>query len=103
MLLLARRISSRWAIALTVALQLIVFAGPVLISTDVFSYIAYARMGVVHGDQPLSARPDVDRGRSGLPLRGQRLDEGGDRLRAAVHAALLSAGAAWVSSGRCGG
>jgi hypothetical protein len=52
MLLLARRISSRWAIALTVALQLIVFAGPILISTDVFSYIAYARMGIVHGIDP---------------------------------------------------
>jgi hypothetical protein len=51
-LLLARRISSRWAIALTVVLQLIVFAGPVLISTDVFSYIAYARMGVVHAVNP---------------------------------------------------
>jgi hypothetical protein len=50
--LLARRISSRWAIALTVALQLIVFLGPVLISTDVFSYIAYARMGVEHGINP---------------------------------------------------
>jgi glycosyl transferase family 87 len=52
MLLLAGRISSRWAIFLTVALQLIVFAGPILISTDVFSYIAYARMGVVHGINP---------------------------------------------------
>jgi hypothetical protein len=51
-LLLARRISTRWAIALTVALQLIVFVGPVLISTDVFSYIAYARMGVVHAVNP---------------------------------------------------
>jgi alpha-1,6-mannosyltransferase len=51
-LLLARRISTRWAITLTIALQLIVFAGPILISTDVFSYIAYARMGVVHGIDP---------------------------------------------------
>jgi hypothetical protein len=51
-LLLARRISSRFAIALTVALQLIVFAGPILLSTDVFSYIAYARMGIVHGINP---------------------------------------------------
>jgi hypothetical protein len=50
--LLTRRISSRWVIALTVALQLIVFVGPVLISTDVFSYIAYARMGVEHGMNP---------------------------------------------------
>jgi hypothetical protein len=52
MLLLARRVSARFAIALTVALQLIVFVGPILISTDVFSYIAYARMGVVHGINP---------------------------------------------------
>jgi Glycosyltransferase family 87 len=52
MLLLARRISSRYAITLTIALQLIVFLGPILISTDVFSYIAYARMGVVHGINP---------------------------------------------------
>jgi Glycosyltransferase family 87 len=42
----------RSAIALVAALQLIVFVGPVLISTDVFSYIAYARMGVEHGLNP---------------------------------------------------
>jgi hypothetical protein len=58
MALLARDISSRWAIALAVALQLIVFAGPVLISTDVFSYIAYARMGVVHGINPYLHGPN---------------------------------------------
>ncbi len=52
MVALARRLSARWAIALTVVLQLIVFVGPVLLSTDVFSYIAYARMGVVHGINP---------------------------------------------------
>jgi Glycosyltransferase family 87 len=52
MMALARQISTRWAIALTAALQLIVFAGPILISTDVFSYIAYARMGVEHGVNP---------------------------------------------------
>jgi hypothetical protein len=45
-------ISKRWAIVLIATLQLIVFAGPVLISTDVFSYIAYARMGVEHGLNP---------------------------------------------------
>ena len=37
------------------------FVGPILLSTDVFSYIAYARMGVEHGDQPLPARPGRDR------------------------------------------
>jgi hypothetical protein len=46
------RTPGRWAIALVALLSLIVFAGPILISTDVFSYIAYARMGVVHGVNP---------------------------------------------------
>ncbi|HEY8303078.1 MAG TPA: polyprenol phosphomannose-dependent alpha 1,6 mannosyltransferase MptB [Solirubrobacteraceae bacterium] len=52
MLALARRLGSRFAIALTVALHAVVFVGPILLSTDVFSYIAYARMGVVHGVNP---------------------------------------------------
>ena len=57
MLLLARgarapAVSKRWAIALIAVLHAIVFAGPILISTDVFSYIAYARMGVEHGLNP---------------------------------------------------
>jgi alpha-1,6-mannosyltransferase len=45
-------ISKRWAIVLIAALHVIIFAGPILISTDVFSYIAYARMGVEHGINP---------------------------------------------------
>jgi hypothetical protein len=49
----------RWAIALVVVLQLVVFVGPILISTDVFSYIAYARMGVVHGINPYLHGPDA--------------------------------------------
>jgi alpha-1,6-mannosyltransferase len=52
LLVLARGISKRWAIVLVGALHAIVFAGPILLSTDVFSYIAYARMGVEHGINP---------------------------------------------------
>jgi alpha-1,6-mannosyltransferase len=52
MLALAHTISKRAAIILIGALHVIVFAGPVLLSTDVFSYIAYARMGVEHGLNP---------------------------------------------------
>jgi Glycosyltransferase family 87 len=52
-------ISKRWAIGLVAALQLIVFAGPILLSTDVFSYIAYARMGVVHGLNPYLHGPSA--------------------------------------------
>jgi Glycosyltransferase family 87 len=45
-------ISKRWAIVLIGVLHLLVFAGPILISTDVFSYIDYARLGVEHGLNP---------------------------------------------------
>jgi alpha-1,6-mannosyltransferase len=55
--LLTRSVSKRWAIALIVALHAIVFAGPILLSTDVFSYIAYARMGVEHGLNPYTHGP----------------------------------------------
>ena len=66
LLVLARRISAdpraaRWSIALVGTLTVIVCAGPILFSTDVFSYIAYARMGMLHGHRPLPARPDQDR------------------------------------------
>jgi hypothetical protein len=57
LLVLARRISAdrraaRWSIALVGTLAVVVCAGPVLFSTDVFSYIAYARMGMLHGLDP---------------------------------------------------
>jgi Glycosyltransferase family 87 len=54
---LAGRIPKRWTIVLVGVLQLIVFIGPVLISTDVFSYIAYARMGVEHAINPYTHGP----------------------------------------------
>lgn len=53
------RISPRWAIGLVVGLHLIVFAGPILLSTDVFSYVAYARMGVEHGLNPYLHGPSA--------------------------------------------
>jgi hypothetical protein len=48
---------ARWAIGLVALLNLLVFLGPILLSTDVFSYIAYARMGVVHGIDPYTHGP----------------------------------------------
>lgn len=56
------RVSKRLAIALVAILNVIVFLGPVLISTDVFSYIAYARMGVMHGVNPYIHGPAAIRG-----------------------------------------
>jgi alpha-1,6-mannosyltransferase len=52
-----RAISKRQAIILIGALHAIVFAGPILLSTDVFSYIAYARMGVEHAINPYTHGP----------------------------------------------
>lgn len=57
LLALGRTISKRWAIALLAVLHALVFVGPILLSTDVFSYIAYARMGVVHGLNPYTHGP----------------------------------------------
>jgi hypothetical protein len=48
----AERRAVTWAIGVVAALNAVVLAGPVLFSTDVFSYIAYARMGVLHGLNP---------------------------------------------------
>lgn len=45
-------LSKRFALALLGVLHLLILLGPVLLSTDVFSYIAYARMGVEHGVNP---------------------------------------------------
>ena len=66
-----------WAIVLVGALQLIVFVGPVLISTDVFSYIAYARMGVEHAIDPYTHGPiaiDTTRSTSTSATTGARRD-----------------------------
>jgi alpha-1,6-mannosyltransferase len=62
LLLLVRRageaaVSRRGAIVLLGALHALVFVGPILLSTDVFSYIAYARMGVEHGLNPYTHGP----------------------------------------------
>jgi alpha-1,6-mannosyltransferase len=66
LLVLARRapgeLSLRFVVILVGALHVIVFVGPVLLSTDVFSYIAYARMGVEHGLNPYLHGPAAIRG-----------------------------------------
>jgi hypothetical protein len=54
---LGHEVSKRWAIALIAALHVLIFIGPILLSTDVFSYIAYARMGVEHGLNPYTHGP----------------------------------------------
>lgn len=54
---LVRRLPTRALIAFIAVLYGLVFISPIIVSTDVFSYIAYARMGVVHGLNPYSSVP----------------------------------------------
>jgi hypothetical protein len=57
LLAVSRAVPKRGALILIGALHALVFAGPILLSTDVFSYIAYARMGVEHGLNPYTHGP----------------------------------------------
>jgi Glycosyltransferase family 87 len=57
LLAVSRAVSKRGALILIGLLHALVFVGPILLSTDVFSYIAYARMGVEHGLNPYTHGP----------------------------------------------
>ncbi len=56
-LLAAGRAGARWVLGAVVALHVLVLAGPPLPLTDVFNYINYARLGVVHGLNPYADLP----------------------------------------------
>lgn len=53
----AREIPRRSATGALVALALLFALAPPLLSQDVFSYVAYARLGAVHGLDPYAAAP----------------------------------------------
>jgi alpha-1,6-mannosyltransferase len=59
-------ISKRWAIGLVVVLQLILFAGPVLLATDLFTNVSYARE-VILGVNPYVHGPAAISGYAGYP------------------------------------
>jgi hypothetical protein len=56
----ATRMHARIAIAGVVALHVIFFLAPPLSLTDVFNYINYGRMGVVHGLNPYTTIPALE-------------------------------------------
>jgi hypothetical protein len=45
-------------VAVAVLIQVAPLAGPVLLSTDAYTYWAYGRIGAVHGESPYDAAPD---------------------------------------------
>ncbi|HEY1688132.1 MAG TPA: hypothetical protein VGF95_04635 [Solirubrobacteraceae bacterium] len=54
------KLDPRWAIAAILAVQLIFFLSPPLTQTDVFNYIDYARMEVVHHLNPYTTIPVIE-------------------------------------------
>lgn len=54
------KLGARWVIAAILALQLIFFLSPPLTLTDVFNYINYARMDVVHNLNPYATIPALE-------------------------------------------
>ncbi|HEX2016134.1 MAG TPA: hypothetical protein VGN69_05515 [Solirubrobacteraceae bacterium] len=60
MLICARRINTRWAIVAVVLLHVVFFLSAPLPLTDVFNYINYGRMGVVHHLNPYATIPSVE-------------------------------------------
>jgi alpha-1,6-mannosyltransferase len=53
----ARGVRLALVVAVAVAVQLVPLAGPVLVSTDVYTYWDYGRLGAVHGANPYSDTP----------------------------------------------
>jgi hypothetical protein len=56
-LTVARQLPVRWLIVAIVVVNAIVFAGPVILSQDIFSYIAYGRLGFHYGVNPYTHGP----------------------------------------------
>ncbi|MEA2459406.1 MAG: alpha,6-mannosyltransferase [Thermoleophilaceae bacterium] len=54
---LVERIRARWVIAAIAVLHVLFMLAPPLMSNDVFSYIDYARLSVLHGLDPYSHSP----------------------------------------------
>ncbi len=54
------RLRARWAIAAVVAVHAIFFLAPPLALTDIFNYVNYGRMEVVHGLNPYTSIPILE-------------------------------------------
>jgi hypothetical protein len=55
--LAAHRLRPKWALATLVVVQVIFFLGPPMQLTDIFNYLNYARMEVLHGLNPYTTIP----------------------------------------------
>jgi alpha-1,6-mannosyltransferase len=71
-LLLARSIGARLAVAAIGALHLLFLLAPPLLSQDVFSYLAYARLEVLHHLNPYTHSPDAAPGDAVFGFAGSK-------------------------------
>jgi glycosyl transferase family 87 len=71
-LLAARAVGPRLAIGSIVALHLLFLLAPPLLSQDVFSYISYARLEVVHSLSPYTHSPDAVPGDAAFAFAGSK-------------------------------
>jgi Glycosyltransferase family 87 len=101
----AARARTRLVVALACAIQLAPLAGPVLLSTDVYTYWDYGRIAVVHGGNPYEDEPsdypaDPAFSRMGAQWRDTTTVYGpGFTLAAEGHAAIVGdspRAAAWL-------
>ena len=68
----ARGVSPRAAMAAVVAVHVVFLLAPPLLSQDVFSYIAYARLGAEHDLNPYEHAPDAVPGDAVYPYAGSK-------------------------------
>jgi hypothetical protein len=60
----------RAVVAVGVAMQILPLIGPVLLSTDLYTYWARGRVGAVHGENPYTTPPSAFPGDPALPYAG---------------------------------
>jgi glycosyl transferase family 87 len=71
-LLLCDSLPARGALAAVVALHAVFLLGPPLLSTDVFNYVEYGRLGALHGLNPYTHSPSAVPADAAFPFIGWR-------------------------------
>ncbi len=92
----APRLPARWVIAAILAVHAIFLLSPPLALTDIFNYINYGRMEVVHHLNPYTTIP-IFEPHDDPSYRAQQLASAAEPLWTAVHAADVRRRAARAS------
>ena len=98
----SERLSPRTVLMCVAALEALMLLAPPLLSTDVFSYGAYGRMGALYGANPYLHGPYAISLDPFYPLIGAKWGQHSIRLRSPVHGAVVRARAALDRRERAG-